>query len=57
MEIEMIVGLLIFAVLFLSVVQFLIRQHCEKIRKRREKAISDFKRRREEVELKARRQL
>ena len=57
MGIEMIVGLLIFAVLFLSVVQYLIRQHCEKIRKRREKAISDFKRRREEVELKARRQL
>lgn len=57
MKVEMIIGLFIFAVLFLNFIQFLIRRRSEKIREQKLKALSDLKRRREEVERKARRQL
>ena len=55
--IEMIVGLFLFAVLMLHLIQFLIRLHCRKVKQRRMIALAEYKTRREEVELKARRQL
>lgn len=57
MKFEMIVGLLFFSIAVISLIQFLIRMHCKKVRQKREKALSEFKARREEVERKARRQL
>lgn len=57
MKAEMIIGLSIFAVLVLYLIQFLIRQRSEKVKQQRAKAIAEFKTRREEVERKARRQL
>ena len=57
MKLEMIVGLLIFSIAVISLIQFLIRLHCKKIRQKREKHLSEFKARREDVERKARRQL
>lgn len=57
MEIEMIIGLFIFAVLIVNLIQFLVRQRCKKVRQQKLKAFSEFKARREEVERKARRQL
>lgn len=57
MNLEMIVGLLFFSIAVISLIQFLIRLHCKKVRQKREKVLSEFKARREEVELKARRQL
>lgn len=57
MNVEMFIGLFIFAVLYLNFAQFLIRRRSEKIRERKLKALSDLKKRREEVERKARRQL
>lgn len=53
----MIVGLLFFSIVVISLIQFLIRLHCKKVRQEREKALSEFKARREEVERKARAQL
>ncbi|VDZ54978.1 Uncharacterised protein [Serratia odorifera] len=53
----MIIGLFIFAVLIVNLIQFLIRQRCEKVSQQKLKAFSEFKARREEVERKARRQL
>lgn len=53
----MAVGLFIFAVLVLSLIQFLIRVHCKKIKQKKDKALSEFMARRDEVERKARRQL
>ncbi|WP_200896274.1 hypothetical protein [Enterobacter cloacae] len=57
MKVEMIIGLSIFAVLVLYLTQFLIRQRIEKVKQQRIKALAEYKARREEVELKARRQL
>ncbi|WP_167829690.1 hypothetical protein [Yokenella regensburgei] len=57
MKLEMIVGLLFFSIAVISLIQFLIRMHCKKVRQKREKALSEFKTRREEEERKARRQL
>lgn len=57
MKIEMIIGLSIFSVLALYLTQFLIRQRIEKAKQQRIKALAEYKARREEVELKARRQL
>ena len=57
MKVEMFIGLFIFSVLFLNLIQFLIRRRSEKIREQKLKALSDLKNRREEVERKARRQL
>jgi type II secretory pathway component PulJ len=57
MKAEMIIGLSIFAVLVLYLIQFLIRQRCEKVNQQRAKAFAEFKARRAEVERKARRQL
>ncbi|HHG9520488.1 Uncharacterised protein [Enterobacter cloacae] len=57
MKVEMIIGLSIFAVLVLYLTQFLIRQRIENTKRKRIKALSEYKARREEVELKARRQL
>ncbi|EIN8656047.1 MULTISPECIES: hypothetical protein [Enterobacteriaceae] len=57
MKLEMAIGLFIFAVLVLSLIQFLIRVHGKKIKQKKEKALSEFRARREEVERKARRQL
>ncbi|HCL5591162.1 TPA: hypothetical protein N2N35_002603 [Enterobacter cloacae] len=57
MKVEMIIGLSIFAVLVLYLTQFLIRQRIEKAKQQRIKALAEYKARREEVELKARRQL
>ncbi|HFK4758585.1 TPA: hypothetical protein ACG0MZ_000061 [Citrobacter farmeri] len=57
MKVEMIVGLFLFAVLVLHLIQFLIRFHCRKVKQQRIKALAEFKARREEVERKARRQL
>lgn len=53
----MIIGLSIFAVLVLYLTQFLIRQRIEKAKHQRIKALAEYKARREEVELKARKQL
>lgn len=57
MKVEMFIDLFIFSVLLLNFIQFLIRRRSEKIREQKLKALSDLKRRREEVERKARRQL
>ena len=57
MKAEMIIGLSIFAVLVLYLIQFLIRQRSEKVKQQRAKAVAEFKARRAEVERKARRQL
>ena len=57
MKTEMIIGLSIFAVLVLYLTHFLIRQRIEKAKQQRIKALAEYKARREEVELKARRQL
>lgn len=57
MKLEMAIGLFIFAVLVLSLIQFLIRVYCKNIKQKKEKALSEFRARREEVERKARRQL
>ena len=57
MKAEMIIGLSIFAVLVLYLIQLLIRQRSEQIKQQRAKALAEFKTRREEVERKARRQL
>ncbi|MEG2431388.1 MAG: hypothetical protein RSA84_14755 [Acinetobacter sp.] len=57
MKVEIFIGLSIFVVLFLNFIQFLIRRRSEKIREQKLKVLSDLKRRREEVERKARRQL
>ncbi|HBN6634322.1 TPA: hypothetical protein LZR44_000973 [Escherichia coli] len=57
MKVEMIIGLSIFAVLVLYLTQFLIRQRIEKAKHQRIKALAEYKARREEVELKARKQL
>lgn len=57
MKAEMIIGLSIFAVLVLYLIQFLIRLQSEKVKQQRAKALAEFKTRREEVERKARRQL
>lgn len=53
----MIIGLSIFAVLALYLIQLLIRQRSEKVKQQRAKAFAEFKAHREEVERKARRQL
>ncbi|HDX4554725.1 TPA: hypothetical protein ROG90_003556 [Citrobacter freundii] len=57
MKAEMIIGLSIFAVLVLYLIQFLIRLRSEKIKQQRAKAFAEFKVRRAEVERKARKQL
>ncbi|WP_195759587.1 hypothetical protein [Enterobacter hormaechei] len=57
MKVEIIIGLSIFAVLVLYLTQFLIRQRIENAKQKRNKALAEYKARREEVELKARRQL
>lgn len=57
MKAEMIIGLSIFAVLVLYLIQLLIRQRSEQVKQQRAKALAEFKIRREEVERKARRQL
>lgn len=57
MKIEIIIGLSIFTALVLYLTQFLIRQRIENTKQKRIKAFSEYKARREEVELKARRQL
>lgn len=57
MKLEMAIGLFIFAVFVLSLIQFLIRWHCNKAKQQKEKRLSEFKARREEVERKSRRQL
>ncbi|WP_204308572.1 MULTISPECIES: hypothetical protein [Citrobacter] len=57
MKLEMAIGLFIFAVFFLSLIQILIRVHCKKIKQKKDKALSEFMARRDEVERKARRQL
>ncbi|EHU01694.1 hypothetical protein [Pantoea stewartii] len=57
MKVEMIIGLSLFAVLVLSLIQFLIRLRSKKVKQQRIKALAEYQARREEVELKARRQL
>ncbi|EIW7013800.1 TPA: hypothetical protein MNH60_001952 [Citrobacter farmeri] len=57
MKAEMIIGLSIFAVLVLYLIQLLIRQRSEEVKQQRAKTLAEFKARREEVERKARRQL
>ena len=57
MKAEMIIGLSIFAVLVLYLIQLLIRQRSEEVKQQRAKAFAEFKARRAEVERKARRQL
>ena len=57
MKAEMIIGLSIFAVLVLYLIQFLIRLRSEKVKQQRAKALAEFKTRSEEGEGKARRQL
>ena len=47
----------IFAVLILNLIQFLIRRHCNNVLQQKDKQLSEFKARREEVERKSRRQL
>lgn len=56
---KMVIGavLFIFAVLILNLIQLLIRQHCYKAKKQKDKQLSEFQARREEVERKSRRQL
>lgn len=57
MKVEIVIGLSIFAVLVLYLIHFLIRQRIENAKQKRIKALAEYKARREEVELKARRQL
>ncbi|MDR0172957.1 MULTISPECIES: hypothetical protein [Enterobacter cloacae complex] len=57
MKAEMIIGLSIFAVLVLYLIQLLIRQRSEEVKQQRAKTLAEFKARREEVERKVRRQL
>ncbi|MGU6774492.1 hypothetical protein ACV2FR_08750 [Salmonella enterica subsp. enterica serovar Corvallis] len=57
MKLEMAIGLFIFAVFVLSLIQFLIGVHCKKIKQKKDKAFSEFMARRDEVGRKARRQL
>ncbi|EIW7264115.1 MULTISPECIES: hypothetical protein [Enterobacteriaceae] len=57
MKTEMVIGLSLFAVLALYLIQFLIRLRSRKVKQQRAKALAEYKTRREEVELKARRQL
>lgn len=57
MEMVIGVGIFIFAMLILNLIQFLIRRHCNKTKQQKEKRLSEFKARREEVERKSRRQL
>lgn len=57
MKVEIIIGLSIFAVLVLYLTQLLIRQRIENAKQKRIKALAEYQARREEVELKARRQL
>ncbi|HGB0297454.1 TPA: hypothetical protein ACIT1M_000831 [Salmonella enterica subsp. enterica serovar Enteritidis] len=57
MKTEMIIGFSLFAVLALYLIQFLIRLRSRKVKQQRAKALAEYKTRREEVELKARRQL
>lgn len=57
MKTEMVIGLSLFAVLALYLIQFLVRLRNEKVKQQRIKALAEYKSRREEVELKARRQL
>lgn len=57
MKTEMVIGLSLFAVLTLCLIQFLIRLRIKKTMQKRIKALAEYKARREEVELKARRQL
>lgn len=57
MKTEMVIGLSLFAVLALYLIQFLIRLRSRKVKQQRAKALAEFKARREEVERKARRQL
>lgn len=57
MKTEMVIGLSLFAVLTLYLIQFLVRLRNEKVKQQRIKALAEYKARREEVELKARRQL
>lgn len=57
MKAEMIIGLSIFAVLVLYLIQLLIRQRSEEVKQQRAKTLAEFKARREEVERNVRRQL
>ncbi|HEF0123260.1 hypothetical protein I5467_02700 [Citrobacter sp. FDAARGOS_156] len=59
MMMEVVIGAVffIFVVLILNLIQFLIRQHCNKAKQQKDKRLSEFKARREEVERKSRRQL
>lgn len=57
MKTEMVIGLSLFAVLTLCLIQFLIRLRIKKVLQQRTKALAQYKARREEVELKARKQL
>ncbi|MFB4944252.1 hypothetical protein ACE3LW_17755 [Enterobacter hormaechei subsp. steigerwaltii] len=57
MKTEMVIGLSLFAVLALYLIQFLVRLRNEKVKQQRIKALAEYQARREEVELKARRQL
>ena len=57
MKVEIVIGLSIFAVLVLYLIHFLIRQRIENAKQKRINALAEYKARREEVELKARRQL
>lgn len=57
MKTEMVIGLSLFAVLTLCLIQFLIRLQIKKAMQQRIKALAEYKARREEVELKSRRQL
>lgn len=57
MKTEMVIGLSLFAVFVLSLIQFLTRQRSKKVKQQRIKALAEYKTHREEVELKARRQL
>lgn len=57
MKTEMVIGFSLFAVLALYLIQFLIRLRSKKVKQKRAKALAEYKARREEVELKARRQL
>ncbi|WP_196010746.1 hypothetical protein [Citrobacter amalonaticus] len=57
MKTEMVIGLSLFAVLALYLIQFLIRLRSRKVKQQRAKALAEYKTSREEVELKARRQL
>ncbi|GAB2927916.1 hypothetical protein GCM10011328_16390 [Hafnia psychrotolerans] len=57
MEVEVVIGLLIFAFLILNLIQCLIRQRCERVRNKRLKERSEFLAKREAVERQARKQL